>query len=167
MNTKSLLVVWRDEGTCLYFHVGTLTYNGRIYTFEYTHHSQADRKVKDAIDHGYTLHPAFPQLTKKYESEKLFSAFARRIPSKSRIDYQQVLKNLSLPKDADQMDILRATRGMIGNNPYFFDEPLRLIDGNILSNHFYISGMRYRGISENWYTSVQKGDELILEPHLD
>jgi len=167
MNTKSLLLVWRDEKTHLYFHVGTLTYDGSLYTFEYTHHSQAERKVKDAIEHGYTLHPAFMQLTKKYESKELFPAFSRRIPSENRIDYQQVLKNLSLPKDADQMDILRATRGMIGNNPYFFDEPLRLTDDNILSNHFYISGMRYRGIPKNWHTSIQKGDNLVLEPHLD
>lgn len=166
MNTKSLLFVWRDEVTSLYFHVGTLTYNGRIYTFEYTHHSQADRKVKDAIDHGYELHPAFPQLTKKYESIKLFSAFARRIPSKSRMDYDEVLKKLSLPEDADQMDILRATRGMIGNNPYFFDEPLRLVEGNILTNHFYISGMRHRGLSMNWDRSIQIGDELVLKPDL-
>jgi len=47
------------------------------------------------------------------------------------------------------MDILREIREMIGNNPYFFDEPLRLVDGKALTNKFYISGMRYNDLSEN------------------
>ena|SRR5690625_325751 len=167
MSVKSLLLVWRDKKSRLYFHVGTLTYNGDLYKFEYTHQSKAYRKVKAALNVGYTLHPAFPQLTKIYESEKLFPAFARRIPSKSRVDYGEVLKKLSLPKEADQMDILRATRGMTGKNPYFFDEPLRLIDNNILKNNFYISGMRYREFPDPWSTLLREGDELILEPDFE
>lgn len=167
MDIKSLLLIWRDEKSSLYFHVGTLTYDGYVYKFEYTHQSKVERRVNDAINHGYTLHPAFPRLTKKYESEKLFPAFARRIPSRNRIDYEEVLKQLSLPKEADQMNILRATRGIVGNNPYFFDEPLRLVNNNMLTNCFYISGMRYSDLPENWYSSIQKGEELILEPDLN
>lgn len=164
MGIKSLLFIWQDEKTSLYFHVGTLTYDGDLYKFEYTHHGKAKRKVYDAIEHGYTLHPTFPKLKKKYESKKLFSTFARRIPSKSRIDFDNVLKNLSLPKNADEMDILQATRGIAGKSPYSFDEPLQLNDGNTLSNHFYINGMRHSELPDNWHNLIQIGDELILKP---
>lgn len=167
MTTKSLLLIWRDANSKLYFHVGTLTYDGHVYTFEYTFRSKATRRVHDAIEHGYTLHPAFPNLNKTYVADKLFSAFARRIPSSNRLDYNEVLKKLSLPAHADQMDILRATRGMTGRNPYIFDEPLRLTSDNVLKNKFYISGMRYSELPENWSSMIQKGDELVLKPDVN
>lgn len=164
MSIKSLLLVWRDAKSKLYFHVGTLTYDGFEYIFEYTYQSQAERKVMDAIQYGYNLHPAFPVLNETYKSTKLFSAFARRIPSENRLDYKEVLKRLSLPKDADSMDLLKATRGMIGGNPYFFDEPLRLDKDNILSTSFYVSGMRYQDLSEDWYYNIRQGEVLKLTP---
>lgn len=163
MTNKSLLLVWRSKETELYYHVGTLTYDEDFYTFEYTHHSDAKRKVNDAINHGYVLHPAFPHLTKKYKSKTLFPSFARRNPSENRVDYEEILNKLSLTSEADQMDVLRATRGMIGSNPYFFAEPLRLSNDNILSNHFYISGMRYRSLSDSWFLSLNIGDKLLLK----
>lgn len=87
----------------------------------------------------------------------MFPAFVRRISTKSRVDYDKVLGKLSLPKDADQMDILRATREMIGKNLYLFDEPSRMFDGNILNNHFYISGMRYSKLSaESAYIDIKR-----------
>lgn len=164
MGEKSLLFIWQDPKTHLYFHVGTLSYDGNIYKFEYTHQSKAERRVHDAIKHGYILHPIFPELEKEYASKKLFSTFARRIPSKNRIDYADVLKELSLPNDADKMDLLRATRGVSGKNPYSFDEPLRLIKENVLFNHFYINGMRHKNLPENWHTLIQIGEKLKLEP---
>jgi len=160
---KSLLLIWQDKKSRLYFHVGTLTHDGNLYQFEYTHQIKASRRVHDAMGYGYTLHPAFPDLMKRYKSEKLFPAFARRIPSPNRIDYEDILKALALPIDADQMELLRATRGMIGQNPYIFAEPLRLVDGNILKSSFYINGMRYSNLSDYWYKSIKIGDELILE----
>src|SRR5690625_1285664 len=137
---KSLLLVWRDKKSSLYFHVGTLNYNGTKYEFEYTHQSNANRKVHDAMKHGYRPHPAFVDLKKKYESSKLFPAFDRRIPSKDRVDYLKILKDLNLPVDADRMDILSKTRGIISSDPYFFEEPLRMNEmDNTLSTNFYVS----------------------------
>ena len=57
MSLKSLLFIWRDKKMRLYFHVGTLTFDGGKYMFEYTYHSDALRKVHDALEHGYRLHP--------------------------------------------------------------------------------------------------------------
>jgi len=158
---KSLLFVWRDKKSSLYFHVGTLTYNGAKYVFEYTHQSDAARKIYDAMKHGYRLHPAFVDIKKKYESSELFPAFNRRIPSNDRVDYLKILEDLNLPLDADRMDILRKTRGIISGDPYFFEESLRLNEkDNTLSTHFYINGMRYRNLPDNWSDLVRIGDEL-------
>src|SRR5699024_4073333 len=112
-----------------------------MYTFEYTHHSKANRKVNDALKRGYCLHPAFLDLKKKYVSSKLFLAFNRRIPSKAPVDYKKILEDLKLPADADRMDILCKTRGIISSDPYFFEEPLKDNEASTeLTTHFYIMG---------------------------
>lgn len=160
LSLDSLLLVWRDKKTSLYFHVGTLTHDGAKYIFEYTYQSKATRTVHEAIQHGYRLHPAFADLTNKYESTDLFPAFDRRVPSDDRVDYYKILKDLELPTNASRMDILRKTRGMIAGDSYFFEEPLRLNRENQLSTHFYISGMRYRDLPSNWKDFVQPGDQI-------
>ena len=167
MSLKSLLVIWRDKETRLYFHIGNLSYDENKYFFEYTHQSKSIRKVHDAIKHGYRLHPAFVNLKQKYESEKLFPAFDRRVPSIDRVDYTKILKDLKLPPEADRMDILRKTRGIISGDPYFFEEPLCLNDNEKLTTHFYISGMRYRQLPDDWGYIVNIGDQLLIEPEKD
>lgn len=160
---KSLLVVWQNPRTRLYYHIGTLNYDGKKYTFEYTYRSKSDRNVLEAQQNGYHLHPAFPELRKTYQAKALFPAFNRRIPDVSRIGYQQILDEFSLPTDADRMDVLRETRGALAGDPYTFEEPLRL-NGDMLSSNFYINGMRHLDhLTENWKNYIQEGDALIAE----
>ncbi|MBU5343676.1 HIRAN domain-containing protein [Caldifermentibacillus hisashii] len=161
---KSLLVTWKDTKSNLYYHVGTLNYDGEKYLFVYTIQSNSHRKVKEALQNGYRPHPAFPDLHKEYISNKLFSAFDRRIPSHDRVDYDEVLKSLGLPKDADRMDILRETRGMISGDHYSFEEPLRLFHDNHFETNFYINGMRHQSLGEDWSTMVKPGDTLNAVP---
>ncbi|WP_163969660.1 hypothetical protein [Oceanobacillus halotolerans] len=129
---KSLLVLWKSKHTNVYYHIGTLTFNGEVYVFQYTFHTDTYRKVHDALRNGYRLHPAFPKLEKKYESSTLFPAFDRRIPSHDRVDYQGILNSLGLPPEADRMDILRETRGILARDSYSFEEPLRLYKDDLV-----------------------------------
>lgn len=165
MTFKSLLFIWRDKNSSLYFHIGTLTYDGEMYSFEYTYHSKENRKLFDAMKHGFTYHPAFKDIKKKYTSTALFPAFDRRAPSPERIDYFDILSDLNLSFDADRMDMLKKTRGIISNDPYFLESPLRLKNNNKLVTDFYISGMRHRELSSEWENSVEIGDTLtpVLE----
>ena len=166
---KSLLVVWKNKKNNQYYHVGTLSYNSKEYIFEYTYHSNAPRKVYEALDDGYFLHPAFPELKKKYISKKLFSAFDRRVPSDSRINYYELLDEMGLPSNADRMDLLKETRGFLPGDPYTFELPLR-IEGQILQTNFYVNGMRHeKNLPENWPDNVYLGQklELILDKEND
>ena len=164
---KSLLVVWKNKENELYYHIGTLNYDGKSYNFEYTYRSKSTRNVIEAQREGYRLHPAFPELKKTYQSETLFPAFNRRIPDTSRLGYYEILKEFSLPTTADRMDVLRETRGKIAGDPYSFEEPLRL-NGDKLSTNFYISGMRHRNhLPENWEDYFSVGDLLFAEIEQD
>ncbi|MET3683042.1 hypothetical protein ABID56_001132 [Alkalibacillus flavidus] len=147
----------------MYYHIGTLTYHGERYTFEYSHKSESPRNVHEAIRQGYRLHPAFPNLNKTYESEKLFTTFNRRIPDHTRIGFEEILEELSLSEDADRMDVLRETRGVLSGDPYSFEEPLRLHE-DILHSNFYINGMRHNNkLPENWSEFLKPGDQLVPE----
>lgn len=157
---KSLLVLWKNNVNLQYYHVGTLSYNVKEYTFHYTHHQDAHRKVGDAMRNGYRLHPAFPKLDKVYKSVDLFSAFDRRIPSSDRVDFTGILKNLGLPEQADRMDILRETRGMLAGDMYSFEQPIRLDNNRHLMTSFYINGMRHQKLPSTWPLLLQKDNNL-------
>lgn len=164
---KSLLLVWQNRETRLYYHIGMLNFDGEQYTFTYTHRSESNRSVLEAMQNGYNLHPAFPELEKTYTGQSLFPAFNRRIPDVSRIGYDKILDEFSLPADADRMDVLRETRGALAGDPYTFEEPLRL-NGNHLRSNFYINGMRHmENIPDNWTDYVRVGDQLMTEADND
>ncbi|GAA0469565.1 hypothetical protein [Alkalibacillus silvisoli] len=61
---KSLLFVWKNHENNFYYQIGTLSYDGEVYTFEYSHKSESPRNVYEALSKGYRLHPAFPDLEK-------------------------------------------------------------------------------------------------------
>ncbi|AQQ54110.1 HIRAN domain-containing protein [Planococcus lenghuensis] len=160
---KSLLLIWKCKKDSLYYHVGTLSYDGNLYKFEYTHASQSTRDVKSAMKQGYSLLPAFPLLKVKYEAAHLFEAFNRRIPDRSRVGYGDFIKDYGLTERADRMDILQATRGALANDPYTFEQPLRL-NGDKLSASFFINGMRHRDeLKNSWMHEVTAGDLLLLQ----
>ncbi len=160
---KSLLVIWQNTKDSLYYHIGTLNYDGEVYTFEYTYRSKSARNVLEAQQNGYSLHPGFPELQKTYQAKELFTAFNRRIPDKSRVGYQQILNEFVLSPDADRMDVLRETRGALAGDPYTFEEPLRLHENN-LSSSFYINGMRHLDyLPENWNDFIKEGETLVAE----
>lgn len=164
---KSLLLIWKSKKDNSYYHVGTLSYDGALYTFEYTYASRSTRNVKLAMNQGYSLLPAFPLLEAKYEASHLFEAFNRRIPDRSRIGYKDFLKDYGLSENADRMDILQATRGVLANDPYTFEQPLRL-NGHKLSASFFINGMRHRQDIQNvWTNEVSVGDGLLLQTEPD
>ncbi|WP_040226901.1 HIRAN domain-containing protein [Bhargavaea cecembensis] len=164
---RTLLVVWQNKETRLFYHIGTLSNFDDHFEFEYTQNVNRPRKLRDALQNGYMLHPAFPQIDKKYISPQLFPAFDRRIPSADRVDYVTILNDLRLNQNADRMDILRETRGRLANDTYSFEQPLRIgVDGKIRSQ-FYIHGMRHRKLPGNWGDILRKNKSLRLVPEED
>lgn len=168
---KSLWLIWQNAETRLYYHVGTLSYYENQYTFYYTFSSEGPQKVKDALNNGYMLHPSFPELTKVYKADKLFTVFNRRLPSEIRVDFKDILENLSLKEDFTPMDLLEQTRGKLTSDQYSFEKPLRL-ENNKLVTSFFVNGMSYiDDLPENWAEIIRSFNklELKLEPenHVD
>lgn len=62
---QTLLVVWQDENNRSYYHIGTLSYSAGLYEFIYTS-KEGKKKLGDALENGYMIHPSFPETTKTY-----------------------------------------------------------------------------------------------------
>ncbi|MDG5472461.1 HIRAN domain-containing protein [Jeotgalibacillus sp. ET6] len=160
---KSLLLIWKNKKNDSYYHIGTLSFDGSFYTFEYSIKSDSTRNLKAAIESGYSHHPAFPVLDKIYKSDHLFESFNRRIPDRSRIGYEDFMGEFNLSLNSDRMDILQATRGALANDPYTFEPPLRLYKDSLRAS-FFINGMRHQtSIHKSWMHAVSAGDLLKLE----
>src|SRR5699024_4427213 len=163
---KTLLVVWQDEVSRLFYNIGTLSHYNDYYGFTYTSIDSGPRKLGDALKQGYMIHPAFPDVDKTYRAKTLFPAFDRCIPSPDRADFEAILADLDLEKDASKMEILRATRGRLANDSYSFEQPLRREQDGKLHSSFFIHGMRHRELPDEWayWLTESRLLKLIHEP---
>jgi hypothetical protein len=165
-DVQTLLVVWQNARTRLYYHIGNLSFYNKTYEFTYTAYGTGHGKIKDALNNGYYVHPAFPDINKVYRSDKLFAAFDRRLPSKDRSDFKAILFDLGLNVNSTKMDLLRETRGRLANDTYSFEQPLRVKGDGKLHSSFFVHGMRHRELPDNWsdWVALQDSVKLIQEP---
>lgn len=161
-NHESLWLVWQNVNTRLFYHVGTLSFYDNQYTFQYTYQSNSPQKINDAIKNGYLLHPMFPDLKKEYKAKKLFGAFKRRLPSEIRVDFREILSDLRLSENYSEMELLERTRGKLGGDQYSFEKPLKIVNG-ILKTSFYINGMSYQDLPQNWFEILKSYKNVVLK----
>ncbi|WP_066638599.1 HIRAN domain-containing protein [Desulfolucanica intricata] len=134
---KELWLVWQNSKTRLRHNIGRLwTENGK-YFFQYD-----QQGLSSAKKYGYQLHPSFPGI-EVYKSNKLFPAFALRLPNTDRPDYKNILSKYGLSNISSDFDILAKTGGKLATDNYEFVEALHKCDNLGLDHEFYIAGWRY------------------------
>jgi hypothetical protein len=129
-----------------------LSYNGFSYRFRYA--SAEELGVAEA--HGFVpaaVLPSLPDVHKTYESPRLFSAFAHRLPDSKRPDYPHVLELFGLTRKSDLFDILRETRGRLATDQFSFEEaPIVTESGGLIT--CWIAGWRFH-----------QGDRVLSQLH--
>ncbi|MGV3488545.1 MAG: HIRAN domain-containing protein [Tuberibacillus sp.] len=136
-----LWLIWQNIETRQRYHIGNLSSLNGEYTFSYER-SGKRRTLFEAMNNGYKPHLAFRDVNKVYKSDRLFDAFARRLPDKRRPDFQELLQSFGLSKDYTDMDLLRATGGRLATDPYEFVSPIYKYNDHF-DFDFYIAGWRY------------------------
>lgn len=162
MAANKLCLLWQNQKSRNWYHIGNLLYSNDKYYFEYQVES-TKRNVHEALKNGYTIYPTFPNLYEKYESSILFSTFARRLPILNRRDYQVVLKNLGITSETNEFEIMSITGGASHSDNYEFLKPIEL-DGQNFKLDFYLRGWRHYNEAGD---VLLANDELTLEPELD
>ncbi|MCP8969920.1 HIRAN domain-containing protein [Ectobacillus ponti] len=136
-----LWLIWQNAKSRQNYHVGNLYHDETGYYFEYEK-QKVHRGLQAALCDGYRPHLAFPDMKRAYYSPFLFSAFSRRLPSKSRPDFKHLLKRHGLPADYTDMDLLRATGGRLATDSYEFVSPI-FTSENRFGFDFFVAGWRY------------------------
>ncbi len=137
-NIKSednLLVIWQDNTNKLRHVIGKLT-KTNSYEFQYV-----KQEMPDLIKKGFKNLIAFPDLEKKYSSDKLFSVFSSRLPDKRRVDIKDILSMYEL-ENYDEFELLKRSGGRLPTDSLEFVEPIYLSD-KYIKRQFYIAGTKY------------------------
>jgi hypothetical protein len=155
-----LWLIWQNVETRQRYHIGNLSSLNGEYTFSYEL-SGKRRTLLDAMKNGYKPHLAFRDIKKVYKSDRLFDAFARRLPDKRRPDFREILQSFGLSKDCTDMDLLRATGGRLATDPYEFVSPIYRYNDHF-DFDFYIAGWRYYD-GEKVLQQLKIDEEVKLE----
>jgi hypothetical protein len=158
-----LWLIWQNECTRQRYHIGNLLHDGDKYVFYYER-SRKRRGLFEALENGYQPHLSFPDIGKKYVSNRLFGPFERRLPDRRRPDFLEILRTYGLPRDCTDMDMLRATGGKLATDSYEFVAPI-YVSGNHFDFDFYVAGWRYYE-GDQVVQHLKVGDEVHfrLEP---
>ncbi|MCA5011986.1 MULTISPECIES: HIRAN domain-containing protein [unclassified Enterococcus] len=140
---KKLCLLWQNTSTRQWYHVGNLEFTANDYLFYYEIRQQR-RGVQEALDNGYQLHPAFPDLKEKYRANRLFNTFSRRLPNFKRADIKEKYSRLGFENSDDAYELFVLTGGKLAGDNYEFVKPVeRSKDGKHLAFDFYVRGLRH------------------------
>jgi hypothetical protein len=112
---------------------------------------------------GFRPFASFPELNRKYQSDRLFPMFANRVMSPRRPDYAEYLSALDLQDDATPFDILaRSSGGRATDRVRVYPEPAVDSVTRVTSCIFLAHGVRHlEGASER-AERLRAGDRLQL-----
>lgn len=113
---KKLYLVWYEENNKVLNKIATITYSENKYIFEYSNQEYNDLQLfsKNGLFYG------FEDINKKYESTTLFPSILDRLPSKKRLDYNQIKKTFNIEENDTDFDILQKTKGKISDDNFIF-----------------------------------------------
>jgi hypothetical protein len=158
-----LWLVWKDPNTRQRFVVGRLWYDFKYY-FQYF-------QVKDqnginnfgldlAEEFGFRKLEPFQDLH-VYSNRTLFQVFNRRLPDRTRPDFDILVKEYRLNPDCTPLELLEATGGRLATDTLEFVTPFTFEESGKFDIDFYIAGWRYYN-GESIFDELKNGTPLKL-----
>lgn len=153
-----LYLIWKSGQSGQQYIVGQLTRNSH-YEFQYCD------EVQSAIEDGFAPLLCFPDLSKQYEDDKLFSVFSSRLPDKKRKNIKDILKKYGL-EEYDEYTLLKRSGARLPIDNLEFVDPV--LDGEReLTRIFYLAGVRHylKCEGKDCFKSMEitRGDEVFLK----
>jgi hypothetical protein len=153
----TLYIAWQDPETRSWHTVGKLTKEQDVYCFVYTHGAKASPR--------FNYLGRMIDLTKRYYSRELFPLFANRILNKSRAEYPDYVRWLSLDCDIElqPMQLLARSGGKRATDELcVYSYPDKNEQGQYIL-YFFSHGLRYLE-PENLQRieNLQEGEYLTL-----
>lgn len=164
-----LWLAWKDPQSRQRYVIGKLWYDIE-YKFKYIHSSEECAKninncgIDLAEKYGFRRLEPFPNI-QVYSNEKLFYIFDRRLPSRKRPDFKQLVNEFGIKADCTPLELLQATGGRLATDTMEFVSPLVFSRDGAFDIDFYVTGWRhYQG--ETVLAELLPGTllKLCLEP---
>lgn len=156
---ETLFLAWQDPKKKKLFPIGRLISLDKYYQFNYTKGALIAKK--ESYFHELA---SFPSLEKVYISEELFPVFSNRLLPRSRPEYKNYLKWMSIVQGEDNPMLLLARSGgkRVTDNLQVFSSPQLDENGNYFV-HFFAEGME--GLSKDSLKSIESlsiGEKLLV-----
>jgi hypothetical protein len=134
---ETLFLAWQDPKKKKLFPIGRLISWDKYYQFNYTKGALIAKK--ESYFHELA---SFPSLEKVYVSEELFPVFSNRLLPRSRPEYKNYLRWMSISQGEDNPMLLLARSGgkRVTDNLQVFSSPQLDQKGNYFI-HFFAEGM--------------------------
>lgn len=156
---ETLFLAWQDPEKKKVFPIGRLISLDKYYQFNYTKGALIAKK--ESYFHELA---SFPSLEKVYISEELFPVFSNRLLPRSRPDYQDYLKWMSIAQGEDNPMLLLARSGgkRMTDNLEVFSYPQLDEKGNYFI-HFFAEGINsLPKDSLKCLESLSVGEQLLV-----
>ena len=116
MKKDLVYLLWKNKEHNHSYKVAELYKYDNKYYFKYILEN-----VKDAIEDGFTLLVAFPNVNAIYESPNLFAVFASRLPDERRPEIKNILETYNL-NNYDEFELLKKSGAKLPTDNYEFIE---------------------------------------------
>ena len=146
-------VTWKNPTLRERYKIGELTYTGKEYIFRYYNDLEKAKKV------GFKEIGEFKDFETEYISSELFLTFLTRIPNRKRKDFKKFLEENKISEEADDLEILLATRGVLTTDTIELFEKINFEKNEI---GCFLVGTRHY-INENTYLNENMEIELVSE----
>jgi len=157
-----LVLIWKEPKSRRRYPVGELSQNGQ---FEFRYNNE----VQKAIEDGFELLIAFPEIDKLYKSDKLFPVFSSRLPDPKRKGIEVILAKYGLAK-YDAYTLLKRSGARLPIDNLEFIDPIFDFESGRIVRQFFLAGSRYylgcEGADCKKSNDVKLHEELrlIVEP---
>ena len=162
MNNLCLWLVWKDTNSRERFVVGLLSFDEQGYGFRYIE-NEGKNNLREALQQGFKLLPAFPSREQEYYQQQLFHVFLNRLPSRKRNDTQSFLKQKGLSLECSDYELLKETGGKLPTDALEFVEPFTFESGDTFEIEFFIAGLRYYEIGNVLKEELLPNTKLLLK----
>jgi hypothetical protein len=154
----TLYLAWQDPVGRSWFPIGRLSMHPAGYEFAYTHGAREARSA------GFLPLPGFPDLHGVYYSAELFPVFSNRLLPRSRPEFNEYVRWLSVPEPVEDPFVLLARGGghRVTDTFEVFPQP-ELDEAGNYHIHFFVHGLRHFSQSSQLRAAqLTAGERLYL-----
>jgi len=159
-----LWLIWKDPDSRQRFVVGRLWFDSQYY-FQYVRSDSQTSLTNYGMDlarkFGFRKLEPF-QDSRVFANDTLFHVFSRRLPDRTRADFESLVKEYKLEPECTPLELLEATGGRLATDTMEFVTPFTCEESGEFEIDFFVAGWRHYD-GEMVFNELKRGTRLELE----